>query len=386
MRAHRPESMRRHNERLMLTLLRRGGPAPRSRLAEASGLSAQAVTDIVRDLIGRGLVAEGGPVRGRVGQPTVPLALAPRGAFSLGLQIGRRQARMVLIDFAGTVLDSRTLRYQAPAPRPEALLEFAAVAAAALTGPEAGALAGGERGRIAGLGLAMPFRMWDWGADFAAWEGRDMQAGMTAATGLPTWLENDGSAACGAELIFGRKDLPADFLHVYVGHFAGGGLVLGGRLWLGPNGNAAAIGSTPVPGPGGQGAVQLLTRASLSTLAERLGTALPEEVGDWPLPAAIRAAWLEEAGAAIAFAALSATTILDLGAVVIDGAMPEPLRDDLVAAAAGAMAALPGAGVVLPRVLAGSLGRPARAIGAAALPLAEAYMLDVITASPANGG
>lgn len=384
MHAHRPESMRRHNERLILTLLRRAGPAPRSQLAQASGLSAQAVTDIVRDLLARGLLTAEGRVRGRVGQPSVPLALEARGAFSLGLQVGRRSARMVLVDFAGAVLASRATRYATPAPQPAAVKDFATRAAAALTAT----LSEAEALRIMGLGIAMPFRMWDWGEDFSGWRGLDLRRALEAATAMPTWLENDASAACAAELIFGRRDLPADFLHVYVGHFAGGGLVLGGQLWLGPRGNAAAIGSSPVPGSGGR-VVQLLERASLSTLEDAVGFELPHEIEaepDWSIPDGPRAAWLTSAGDAIAFAALSATTTLDLDAVVIDGAMPGALREDLVASVGAGLARLPGAGVQLPRVLAGSLGRSARAIGAAALPLAEAFMLGVVVPSPATGG
>ena len=381
MRAHRPESMRRHNERLVLTLLRREGAMPRSLLAQATGLSAQAAGNIVKGLIDRGLIAPEARVRGRVGQPTVPLRLAARGAFFLGLKIGRRSVQMVLVDFSGTILAREEARYADPAPAPEAVVAFAREAAARLVGGEA--LTGAERDCVRGVGIAMPFRLWDWQTGFAPWQGRDLRAEVEAATGLPAWLENDASCACAAELIFGRRDLPRDFLHVHIGHFAGGGLVLGGRLWLGPRGNAAAIGSTPVPD--GAGVVQLLQRASLASLERRLGAMLLPG-GDWQLPEGARRAWLAEAGGAIAFAALSAATILDLDAVVIDGDVPADLRAALVAEVAAALHQLPAAGVVLPRIVAGSFGGQARALGAAALPLAEGFMLDVLTPSPATGG
>lgn len=393
--------MRRHNERLVLTLLRKNGPLPRSALAQASGLTAQAMSNIVRDLLTRGLIAAEGRVRGRIGQPSVPLALAPGGVFFLGLQVGRRSAQMVLIDFTGRVLGLREQRHPRAAPHPDTVLSFATLAAADLVStlpPE-------SQARIGGLGIAMPFRLWDWGAGFAAWQGRDLRAEAAAATGLPAWLENDASCACAAEMIFGRRDLPGDFLHVYIGYYAGGGLVLNGRLWLGPRGNAGAIGSTPVPGgpsplavPGAArkdgtataepGVMQLLQRASLAALEIGVGSELrgAGAAQDWSLPPEIRTQWLTEAGAATAFAALSAATFLDLEAVVIDGAIPLALRTDLVAEVLRGLARLPSAGVTLPRIMAGTMGRPARAIGAAALPLAEGYLLDVIPPSPATGG
>ncbi|MFD2440255.1 hypothetical protein ACFSS8_09590 [Paracoccus kondratievae] len=53
---------------------------PRAALAQAMGLSAQAVSNITRELIAAGLLDAGGERRrGKVGQPLLPLALAPEG-------------------------------------------------------------------------------------------------------------------------------------------------------------------------------------------------------------------------------------------------------------------------------------------------------------------
>ena len=61
-------------------------------------------------------------MRGRVGQPTIPMSLDPDGAYSLGLKIGRRSCDLVLVDFRGTVRQHahRTFAY----PTPEMILEF----------------------------------------------------------------------------------------------------------------------------------------------------------------------------------------------------------------------------------------------------------------------
>ena len=37
-------------------------------------------------------------LRGRVGQPTIPMSLDPDGAYSLGLKIGRRSCDLVLVE------------------------------------------------------------------------------------------------------------------------------------------------------------------------------------------------------------------------------------------------------------------------------------------------
>ena len=48
-------------------------------------------------------------MRGRIGQPSVPLALNPDGAFSIGIKIGRRSADWLLVDFTGTVRQRPTI-------------------------------------------------------------------------------------------------------------------------------------------------------------------------------------------------------------------------------------------------------------------------------------
>ena len=95
--------LRAHNERLILSLLRQQGALSKADIARHTGLSAQTISVINRALENESLVSRGEPVRGRIGQPSVPMALNPDGAFSLGLRIGRRSADLVLMDFVGAI-------------------------------------------------------------------------------------------------------------------------------------------------------------------------------------------------------------------------------------------------------------------------------------------
>ena len=95
--------------------------------------------------------------------------------------------------------------------------------------------------RIAGLGIAMPFELWNW-ADTAGapreimdqWRNSDIRAEIQAQCDFPVYLQNDATAACGAELVFGQTGGLRDFVYFYIGAFAGGGVVLNGRLYGGP--------------------------------------------------------------------------------------------------------------------------------------------------------
>ncbi|MBN8631524.1 MAG: ROK family transcriptional regulator [Rhodobacterales bacterium] len=374
--------MRDHNERLVLSLVRRHGALAKSDIARMTGLSAQTVSVIMRELEDAGLLERGEPVRGRVGQPSIPMSLAAEGAFFLGLKVGRRSADLVLTDFRGQMRAARRKVYRYPTP--DAVVGFVAEAAPAL----AGELPAAQRGRIMGMGVAMPFQLWNWVQVIHApqdemdqWQSRDIQAELADLTGMPVFIRNDATAACGAELIFGTGERPTDFLYFYFGTFIGGGLVLSGQLFLGRTGNAAAVGSIQVPAPGG-GTRRLIDLASMSVLAEAMEAAgeasdhLWSQHGRWEVSDGILSAWLDQAAGALAQATLAAAALLEVQAVLIDGWMPVSVRAELVRRTESALLGLDLAGIDPPVIREGTVGADARALGAAAIPLSQRYLID----------
>jgi predicted ArsR family transcriptional regulator len=75
------KGVRDHNERLLLSLLQRNGPPPGSDLSRLAALSPPTVSGIFRRLEAEGLLERGAPVRGKVGKPSIPMRIAPDGAF-----------------------------------------------------------------------------------------------------------------------------------------------------------------------------------------------------------------------------------------------------------------------------------------------------------------
>lgn len=374
-------AMRAQNERLVLTILRRHGPMSKAGIARATGLSAQTVSVIMRKLEAEGLLAKGDPVRGKVGQPSVPMRLAGDGAYFLGLKIGRRSVELVLIDFLGAVRN-RAMRTHAY-PMPEPTVRFAITQIRAILD----GLAPPDRARVAGLGIGMPFFLWDWARHLAvpeeemqAWREVDMCSQIAAAFDFPVYLENDASTACGGELVFGPHEGAQDFLYFYIGYFIGGGVVLGGKLFTG-QGNAAALG--PLPVPDGKGAVRpLLEVASLSVLEAMLRDAggetgsMWESADHWNIDEGPLRAWVDQAAVGLASAIASACAVIDFGAVRIDGWMPPDLRDRLVAAVGDALGRVDMTGLTPPTISTGSVGADARAIGAASLPLSRRFLIE----------
>ena len=293
LRGSNQSGMRAYNERLVLSLVRRDGALAKSDIARITGLSAQTVSVIMRGLEADGLLQRGAPIRGRIGQPSVPMSLAAQGAFFFGLKIGRRSVDLVLVDLLGAPVGFRRQTYRYPTP--DAVVHFVEQALPDL----ASALPVGLRGRIGGLGIAMPFQLWSWVQVIAAppgamdaWRVRDVASELAVICDMPVYVQNDATAACGAELVFGTGERPQDFLYFYIGFFVGGGLVLNGRLFTGRTGNAAGVGPMPVPGPDGR-MQRLMAVASLSTLADAMTAAgePPISCGKAPSPGPSARRW-----------------------------------------------------------------------------------------------
>jgi predicted NBD/HSP70 family sugar kinase len=374
--------MRAHNERLVLSLVRQHAALAKSDIARMTGLSAQTVSVIMRALEQDGLLLRGEPIRGRIGQPSVPMSLDAGGAYFFGLKIGRRSADLALVDFLGRVRGARRQVYRYPTP--DAVAAFVADALPALTAT----LPRNQRDRVVGMGVAMPFQLWSWVQDIGApqsemdaWRDRDIQAELAALAGLPVHVQNDATAACGAELVFGAGEKPKDFLYFYFGYFIGGGLVLNGQLFTGRFGNAAGVGPMPVPGPDGR-MRRLMSVASLSVLAQAIEATgqsadqLWESPDRWEISEPILDSWMTWASDGLASAILSAATLLEMQAVLIDGWMPVEIRAEVVRRTEAAFYRLDLSGVDPPAIRAGTVGAEARALGAAAIPLSQRYLID----------
>lgn len=377
--------MRQFNERVVLQALRAHGSAPKAELARLTGLTAQTIGLITARLDEDQLLIRQAAVRGRVGQPSVPLALNPDGAFAIGIKIGRRSADWLLVDFTGRVRQRIVLDY--PFPDAERLLP--AIEANLNTLLDG---LGALRERVVGVGVAAPFQLGGWHRMLGltetqanAWNHIDLGARVQAMTALPVSFAKDTSAACVAELLQGKgREIPS-FLYLFLDTFIGGGLVLHSHLHRGQNGNAGAVASLPlgVAGAGEGVPPQLVSQASLWDLEQRF-----REHGLDPMAAydqrVLLAPWLPHAQEWIARAALalahcivSGAAFLDLDAVVIDGVVAPGLSQSLLAQTREALKAYNTEGLQsLPRLEAGSIGSDARALGGALLPLHACFAPD----------
>jgi predicted NBD/HSP70 family sugar kinase len=158
--------------------------------------------------------------------------------------------------------------------------------------------------------------------------------------------------------------------------------VLDGALYTGRTGNAAALGSMPISMPGREEPSQLIACASFYQLERRLEAAGLDPSSMWRTPDAwddygeVLERWIEEASCALAQASISAMSVIDVAAVVIDGAMPISVRQQISHRVAAQIETLDRRGLSDIRILEGVIGADARAIGGAALPLIKNFARD----------
>ncbi|NTJ64729.1 ROK family transcriptional regulator [Agrobacterium rhizogenes] len=374
--------VRAHNERLVLSLVRRHGALSKADIARRSGLSAQTVSVIMRELEKDGLLSRNAPVRGRVGQPSIPMRLNPDAVLSFGVKIGRRSADLVLMDFVGGI--RMQLHQTYPYPLPQDIIAFVTAGIKELEGR----LNDDQRRKIAGMGVAAPFELWNWAEQVGApagamdvWRGFDLRTEIASRVTYPVFLQNDATSACGAELVFGVGPHYPDFVYFFIGSFLGGGIVLNSSVFVGRTGTAGALGPLPVRGRNGENR-QLLEIASIFVLENLL-----RDHGFDPRPLWYSAdnwidfgepleIWIQDTAKALAQAIVAAASVLDFSAAVIDGGFPDWVRERVVRATMKAAAELDLQGVVMPEIIEGAVGPQARAIGGASLPIFARYLID----------
>ncbi|MEM8801387.1 MAG: ROK family transcriptional regulator [Pseudomonadota bacterium] len=375
--------LRDHNARTILSLVRRYGGMSSAEIARRSGLSPQTVSIIVRDLEGEGLLVRGEAIRtkGKVGKPQTPMQLNASGVHSLGLNVGRRSSELVLVDFHGEQVQEYVVTY--PYPTVDGVLKFleSAITKVEQTRPSAG-------WNLVGIGVTLPNEMWGWleivGAPKSAldqWKAGGFVEVVSRKTDLNVFQENDTTAACIAEHLLGEGKEYSDFGYFFVGAFVGGGLVLDDKIISGRNKSAASFGSMPITGINGN-QTQLLNLASIYALEERLTDAgidpdvIRETPNDWSVIESHAAAWAEETGAYLALASATVASVVEVQAILIDGAVPSSVRTAICSSASRHLAQMELDGIDKPLITEASVGRVARSIGAGLLPIHANYFLN----------
>ncbi|MFD7159175.1 ROK family transcriptional regulator [Kribbella sp. NPDC059898] len=227
------------NDAVVLDAIRRSEQLSRVELAEATGLSGQAISNIARRLLDAGLVREAGVLRGAgLGKPRTLLELEPAGRYAVGVHLDPSVVTVVLLDLTGEVVARRPVDQYADDP--DLLID-----GIAKTIEEVIASSGAPRDRVSGVGIAAPGPIdVDRGVvvdppNLSTWHLVPLCDQLQERTGLPVVLDKDVTAAAAAEKWAGQG---GSFVFFYLGTGVGAGLVIGDEVVRGSSSNVGEIG------------------------------------------------------------------------------------------------------------------------------------------------
>lgn len=355
--------VRRYNERLVLSTIRRLNGASKADISKLTGLSPQAAVRIVESLEEAGRLVRAGRRTGGMGQPSIIYRVNGASGCTVGVEVGRDRLTCVLLDFDGAILSRWSRPHDFPRPQ-DVIRDIDAFMAERLA-----QLQDVQREGFLGIGIAMPWFLSEWREELGLtdalardWGGSAVEDRFRSAFDAPIFFENDGNAGALAELLCGAGLGLHDFLYIHLGKFVGGGLVLGGQVHEGRNGNAGALASMPVPGRNG-GDV-LLHRASLYNS----GVDPAQEAGE-----EAQKAWLDDCANALSFVIIGTNSLLDLEAVILGSPLPVERVDALIARIEARITADAPRDFFQPPLRRGHNGEIAPALGAGLLPLFASY-------------
>ncbi len=363
---------RSHNRRLVLGRVYAAGRIGRADIARASGLSTQAVSNIIADLLDDGMIVEQGRRAAARGLPPVQYAVNPRGGYALGAEIRPDAVLATLMDLTGEIVFSE--RRPLPDPGRPAVTDAVRV----IKG-RAIAAAGIDAARVVGAGLVMPgpfgaTGIRDSGSELPGWEDTDPRVWFTRALDLPVAVENDANAAAMAERIAGAAQGMETYAFLYFGTGLGLGIVSQGQLLTGAFGNAGEIGHVPVPGVEGPIPLEdMVSRLSVRRHLARAGLTANSIDDLQSLYFQRHTAlldWLGRAAGPLSAAIAMVENLFDPEAVILGGAMPDCIVDHLIGGLTltqRSVANRPDRRAA--RVIRGSCGRMTATQGAAALVL-----------------
>lgn len=310
------------------------GPLSRTDLARRTGLSQSTVTKAVNPLVEAGYLVEAGERSSGGGRPHQLLRVARDRHMVIGAKLAPEHVTAVLTDLeAGVVARARVPLDGDHRPGPTLAAAEKAVIELLAGHPAAG-------DRLLGLGVGVGGHVDSrtgrcLHSGLLGWTGVDIAGPLSAATGLPTVVNNDVNTLVIAEQWFGAGRDARSFAVVTVGAGVGCGLLLGGELYVGASGLAGEIGHIPlVPdGPacscGNRGCLEAL--AAHPAVLRDLAAAGASGIRD--IDEAARAARHGEAAAVAAFTAMGEAlgrglatlcNLLNLEKIILSG---EGVRD-----------------------------------------------------------
>ncbi len=309
--------LRRDNRSVLLWTLYFGQPCSRQDLSEATGLSPASVSNVIRELIGEGIVLEAGSVDSDGGRPRVLLRINPDYGYVIGVDVGETRVRVELFDLAMT---ERAKADYPLDPREHGVETIIATILAGLAAVLASS--GAPPAAVLGVGVGVPGVV-EQGPDVLVhgqtygWEAVPLHRLLRAGTALPLYIDNGAKTMGQAELWFGNRRGAQHAVVCLIGSGVGASIISHGTTHRGSTSSAGEWGHTTIAAGGRP--CRCGSRGCLEAYAG--AEAILDRYGPPPLAAdqeSALAALIEAAPTTPKAAAVLADTAAYLGAGIAD--------------------------------------------------------------------
>ena len=246
-------SVKRSNRSAALRILHEKGAMSRKRLAENMHLTPAAITKIVAEMIGEGLLREGEELSsGNAGRREILIDINPKARCALGVLINLRQAILSAVWLDGSVIFVEELPIAAMAPAEQTAKELSVELLKLVNEHQIG------RDNIIGLGLAV--------RGITSEDGRKVRNSFGALaemdypicdsfekyTGFRTVMENNVRSLLAAQMFLSKDEAAGSQFFLRCGYGIGAALSVDGKIWQGVTAQCAEIGHIPVIRRGGK--------------------------------------------------------------------------------------------------------------------------------------
>ncbi len=252
----------------------------RVEIARTAGLSRSTVSEIIKEILPMGLVAEMGEGPSRGGRRPIVLAFQDNSCVILGVEMGGAHVAVAMTNLRGKVLAWETGEHPVRSDPKGTRKLIAKLCRKCLASPEA-------KGRpLVGLGIAVPSPVDPAMAGhlspvvMPAWEGELGLDDLSKKLGVPLLVDNDANLGALAEYWWGRGREIDNLAYIKVATGIGSGHIIGGEIYRGATGVAGEIGHLAID-PNGKPCICglngcLVTLAGGSALIERAQDLIPE--------------------------------------------------------------------------------------------------------------
>ncbi|HBF38085.1 MAG TPA: hypothetical protein DDW50_12265 [Firmicutes bacterium] len=272
------------NRSTLLKLLHRNDHICRKDLAEMSGLTGAAVTNLVRDMIAVELIKEDRDFESSLNRNAIPLQINYQHFLGIGVNLRRDRLSYALFNLNGQLLEKKQTLLQLEGPIDNVLQSIKEAIDYCIC-------VSSGKGRVVGIGVSTPGPIHlgkgeiSFLTHYPEWKAIPIKKYLKQQFSLPVILDNNSNAVALAEKWFGEGKEYQHMISFLISKGIGAGIILDGKIFHGAFGFAGEVGHMSInyDGPlcdcGNRGCLELY--CSTDALLKKAQTDYDIQVGSW---------------------------------------------------------------------------------------------------------